>query len=402
MALRTCFTYKLSCSSHQTGMALIVVVFLISLAATAFLANTLNASTVKIERDKKTTKALAEAKAAIIGWSSRKTTLSQLGQLPCPEDTTLIGTANEGTALTSCTSVNPVIGRLPWRTLGLEDLRDGNGERLWYVISPGFRSTSTINSDTVGQLTVDGIANSAVAIIFSSGYPLNGQIRPIPTAATPPDITQYLDLSNSDGSYSFISTSLDANFNDKLMPISHDDFFRAIEKRVAGEALNCLKDYALNDYDSDGITGTYPWPNALDTALLPTYTETPGTLFGRFPDNPSGNWSGCLIPLGGTGWWTAWKELVFFALADGYKPGTPVPACGASCLTVSPISTLADKQVVVLVAGKSLPGQGQSRTNTPADKGTLSNYLENTNNLGGTSFIQQTMTSTFNDVVVYQ
>jgi hypothetical protein len=58
--------------------------------------------------------------------------------LPCPD----LGPP-EGVAAASCPGT--VRGRLPWRTLGLEPLRDAAGECLWYersasgarVISPG-------------------------------------------------------------------------------------------------------------------------------------------------------------------------------------------------------------------------------------------------------------------------
>ena len=54
---------------------------------------------------------------------------------------------------------------------------DANAEPLWYVVSPGWAlSNSTvpplqtfINSDSVGQLTVDGVANDSVALIIAPG-----------------------------------------------------------------------------------------------------------------------------------------------------------------------------------------------------------------------------------------
>jgi hypothetical protein len=32
----------------------------------------------------------------------------------------------------TCFYANQRMGRLPWKTLRLPDLRDGHGERLWY------------------------------------------------------------------------------------------------------------------------------------------------------------------------------------------------------------------------------------------------------------------------------
>lgn len=386
--------------NKQSGAALIIFFLVLILVGTTVLFSVLNSNSIKIERDKKTAAALAEAKTAIIGWAATQTTLTKLGQLPCPEDTTLIGLSTEGNAKNTCTL--PAIGRLPWRSLGLADLRDGNGDKLWYAISPGFRSTA-INSDTPAQLTVDGVAGSAVAVVFSPGSTLGGQTRPTPTSATPPDITQYLDLSNSDGDNTFVTSGAAASFNDRLLTISHSELFAVVEKRVANEVLKCLDVYASVPVAVPPPippVGAYPWPAKLDAAMPPTYVGTVNNFFGRVPDYPmGGNWSGaCSIPVGGTGWWLNWKEMVFFALADGYKPTIAIPGCGA-CLTVSPPSAAADKRVVVLVAAQKLAGQVRS---TSADKGTLTNYLEAPNNAGGVSFAQQNVTSTFNDVVVYR
>lgn len=371
----------------QQGMALIVLVFIIGLAVTAWLLYALNANQLKIERDKKTAAALAEAKAAIIGWSAKNGTP---GKLPCPENTASIGTVNEGQQQAACSNVNPTIGRLAWRTLGIGDIRDGYGERLWYVLSPGFQGAP--NSDTPAQLTVDGVAGSAVAIIFSAGPVLNGQVRPTPTAATPPDVTQYLDLTNNDGDNVFIASGALGNFNDQLLIVSHEDLFNVVERRVAGEALNCLEIFA------GGAGGTYPWPAQLDALAPVDYTGDIGASIGRLPDSPmGGNWSGaCAIPVGGGGWWLSWKEQVFFSIADEYKPTGAAVACG-SCLAVNPPSAAADKKVVVMVSGRTMTGQTRVSN---LDKGTLANYLEAPNS-GGVSFSQHPSTPTFNDVVVY-
>jgi hypothetical protein len=387
-----------SISPHtQYGSALIIFMLILLLAGTTALFSVLDDKGVKLERDKKTAAALAQAKIAVIAWAVKSATP---GQLPCPEDTSLIDTVNEGTAKASC--ILPAIGRLPWKSLGIGDLRDGSNEKLWYAISAGFR-TSPINSDTPAQLTVDGVAGSAVAIIFSPGSALGGQVRSIPTNASPPDVAQYLDLSNSDLDNTFVTLGAANSFNDRLLPISHKELFAVVEKRVANEVLRCLNSYASSPVAAPPPTppvGTYPWPAILNPALPPTYVGTVNTFFGRVPDSPmGGNWSGsCSIPIGGTGWWLSWKEMVFFAIADGYKPTITTPLCGA-CLTVSPPSVVADKRVTVLVSGKKLGMQVRS---SDSDKGTLTNYLEAPNDAGAVSFSQQKMTSTFNDIVVYR
>ena len=217
---------------QQRGALLILLVIALGILAATVFVGILSSSDIQNQRDKTTAAALAEAKVAVIGWSASRYSTSSIytpGQLPCPEDLSLIGTANEGTAKSSCTL--PATGRLPWKTLKTGDIRDGYGEKLWYAISSGFR-TSSINSTTLAQLTVDGVPNSAVAIIFSVGPPLAGQVRPVPTALTPPLTNQYLDGSNNDGDNQFVTQGSAATFNDKLLAITHHDLFSVVERRI--------------------------------------------------------------------------------------------------------------------------------------------------------------------------
>lgn len=137
----------------QRGMMLIMITFVVGLVATAYLLHAINPYALSAEREKVTSEALVEAKSALIGWSAKNSTP---GQLPCPEDLSLIATPNEGSAMASCNNLNQRVGRLPWRTLGVGDIRDGNGDKLWYVISDGFRN-APININTIAQLTVDAV-----------------------------------------------------------------------------------------------------------------------------------------------------------------------------------------------------------------------------------------------------
>lgn len=244
---------------NQKGLALIMLVFILAFVAIGYAINTLDSSGIQNARDKKTAVALAEAKTALIGWS-----VSGLpGQLPCPEDTAFIGTEDEGTASEDCTSVLPAVGRLPWRTLGLPDLRDGNGEQLWYVISPGFRDTP-INSTNIGQLNVNGVSNRAVALIISSGTILAGQNRPVPAAGSPPLVLNYLDLTNNNGDNDFSSLGPVDTFNDMLIVVTKTELFQVVERRilreVRGDDTQGLVafykknlEYPLADVDDDGV-----------------------------------------------------------------------------------------------------------------------------------------------------
>jgi hypothetical protein len=242
-------SYKFSLS-RQKGAALILMAAILALVFTAFIINSTTGVEYKAQRDLKTAKALDEAKQALLGWSSIQ---DNPGQLPCPEDTTLIGFATEGQAQSSCTL--PAIGRLPWRTLGLGDIRDGNNDKLWYVISSGFR-TPPINTNTMAQLNVNGVANAAVAIIFSVGSPLGTQNRPIPTSSSPPDISQYLDLINNTGSASFVSSGAANSFNDRLVLITKAELFSIVTKRVLREVKGDSSQGLVKFYTDNG---TYPY-----------------------------------------------------------------------------------------------------------------------------------------------
>lgn len=331
-------------SMKQQGAALVALIFMIGLVFMAYVLNTYRPLSIDAERNKQTAQALMEAKAALIGWSVKNNEAP--GRLPCPEDTSKIGTEQEGQAPGNCSL--PAIGRLPFKTLGVGDLRDGNKDRLWYVISDGFRDTP-INSETLAQLTVDGVTNNAVAIVFSPGTPIGTQQRTVPTSTTPPNVSDYLDLTNNDGDNIFVTSSSAADFNDRLQTISHQDLFLSVEKRVLRDVKSCLDIYAANSNNK------YPWATPVNTASS-TYTGAEGVTFGRIPVNITTtvtvlgipfsdsqmqtNWSaGCIFTStpAPTYWHNNhWQELIFYQLAYGYRPRLLMsPSCSGTCLSVT-------------------------------------------------------------------
>ncbi|GBL45437.1 hypothetical protein SFMTTN_1244 [Sulfuriferula multivorans] len=263
---------------QQRGALLILLVIALGVLAITLFVGMLSSSAIQNERDKKTAAALAEAKTALIGWSaSRSSNTSNYtpGQLPCPEDLSLIGSPNEGTAASSCTL--PAIGRLPWKTLKVGDIRDGYDEKLWYVISNGFRVPPINSGVSQAQLTVDGVPNSAVAIIFSPGPPLSGQVRPIPTATSPPLISNYLEGSNNDGDNQFVTQGPAGTFNDKLLAVTHHDLFSVVERRIANTIIGTtstpimgLRYYYANNLPSPAYPSS---PLDYDQLNFDTYTK---------------------------------------------------------------------------------------------------------------------------------
>lgn len=457
---------------------MILLILLVTGAVTLFV-HMANSNKLRIEQDKKTDAALAQAKEALIGFavkaaldncSSSSNNCPRPGDLPCPD------LDDDGKSELSCgngsgtTGQEKRIGRLPWITLGLPDLRDGDGERLWYAVSNNFKnntrtsctdpsSAACLNSDsagtisirqTNGQLILDASdSKGAVAVIFAPGRILRrqnaiadqdrsctnctatGQCTTSPASLTPKcNPLNYLDAGNGEDNANFTDGTIDgfisgnivdpaqpANLivNDKFLSITTGELIPLLEKRVAGEVLSCLAGYAAEN------GGRHPWAATLDGSAAPVYTDTDNALFGRIPDFPfdrtqtssattmSNDWplSGCAIVslpiLHQPNWWLNWKESVFYGLADAYKPASTgiFPICGA-CLDVyiTPTTPLKNKQVVVIVAGKTLAGQSRASSTNKADP---SNYLEGFNSDATAAVFQKgTVTSTFNDHLLFR
>jgi len=408
----------------------------------------------QIARDKLTAAALAQAKEALIGYAvsvDLSSSTRRPGDLPCPDIN------NNGITDTPCgnasgsTGQTLRIGRLPWKTLGISDLRDGSGERLWYAVSNNFKfSTRTsctsagqagcLNSDTVGSISVfspdgaqlndGGGSTGVVAVILAPGEILKRTDQPSPQDRSDTGINNpqnYLDTALGEDNANFTDGSSTNGFiqgrakdisnnvilNDQLLAITQDEIMRPIQKRVAGEVKNCLNDYALHN------NNRYPWATPI-TDLSHTYNDNSDTYFGRIPDDlshtksDSGNLMNdrweiiCNTHTAHTPspWWINWKEMVFYGLANAYKPVNPptTPPVCPTCIVVNPPSSTADKKIVVIVAGRALTTTTppQVRNNSNTDKQTLSNYLEDANKIGASPFIQGSASTSFNDIVVFQ
>jgi type II secretory pathway pseudopilin PulG len=294
----------------QQGAALMVFVVLLSLGGAFFLVRSLNkaSTTYAAERDQKTQQALQTAKAALLGYiasTAANTGNTTPGQFPCPEDTTKIGLTTEGEALTACTSATlPQIGRLPWKTLNLGDIRDGWGEKLWYVLSPGFR-VAPINSTTPYQLTASNTITTldgspVIALIISPGPAINGQSRPAPTSSSAPSHPNYLEGENatSPADRTFTSTGSINQFNDRVIAITANEAFDIIEPIVAQRIGNSVDANSLaysltsgaNSYFAEW--GTYPFAATFAnpaTAASTAFRGATGTYQGLVPASSPGN-----------------------------------------------------------------------------------------------------------------
>lgn len=229
---------SLPAKTTQHGAALLVMLVILVMGAMTFLVRSLSTSAQKTARQETTAQALAQAKEALIGRAAGNDNMP--GSLPCPD------TDNDGSAeLFIANDCPSYIGRLPWRTLRLPDLRDDSGERLWYVLSPNFRddnSARPLNSDTQGQLSIVGniTVSNVAAIVFAPDAPLCGKSH------NSNNVADYLEAGDGTStSYTLKSFSDDCNspYNDNLLAITASQIFQPVEKRVGSEIKQILNSY---------------------------------------------------------------------------------------------------------------------------------------------------------------
>jgi type II secretory pathway pseudopilin PulG len=422
------------------------------------------------ERDKVSLQAIAQAKAGLIAYAvavQPDTYAKRPGEMPCPD------LDNDGDAEITCFQANQRIGRLPWKTLKLPDLRDGHGERLWYALSGTFQrktfnqcptsgGPACLNSDTHGTITLrnsigsvvldgSGIDGGAIAVLMAAGPVTTrlGANRPqdrscngdadirkcertgvcsgSTTALCQP--SNYLELVDSsvlplrearnsmEDNAEFSDGARDNGFitgpardaqgnivvNDVIVPISYQDLMPLLEQRIAGEALKCLHDYAATG------TGRFPWAAPSNSDYGVPLSDRAGERWGRIPQTlnatrasngaMNATWpSDCPIAMDVSkkAWWANWKDQVFFAVARGLAPDAASPSCAGGCLSVGPSPSKADTHVVVVLAGRALPGQVRT-VGASAD-----NYLEPPNAAGGTQFERRSASTSVDDLVVFE
>ena len=339
-------------ANHQRGVALLVFLALVLMAASYALLKRLNASTVQVARQSDDRALLGEARSALLGYALASTT--RPGELPCPD--------SDGDGLSD--GAGPCagyVGRLPWQTLGLAELRDSAGEQLWYVLDAAFDSSAAINSDSLATLTLDGGATPMVAIVFAPGAALNGQGRSV---AQQQNVARYLEDDNADADVNFVSQSAN-DFNDLVLGIPQDTFLQAIERRVLQEWVSRLNDYySANNY--------YPHAAALNTTTCDS-SQTQGLL-------PQAIAAGCP----GEADWVARPDWPAWFWADGWNNQlwyAPAPACTQATPNCSgaPFVVLdgSDESGLLLSAGAArLPAQNRSPSDDVND---LLDSVENTN-----------------------
>jgi hypothetical protein len=315
---------------------------------------------------------LATAKEALIGYAASQST--QPGVLPCPD------TDNDGSADAPCAATGvTALGRLPWKTLGLPDLRDGAGECLWYAVSSNFKNSgvsgpAVVNSDSAGTLFVnDGAGNPlpspsspAAAIVFAPGKALAGQARTPPLG--PATIcggnnvaANYLEGNNAVAGTAYLFPNSSETANDRLQLVSTTDVMTVVEQRAAREILQLLAAYR-----SGSSCNCYPWADSNFNGSsnsgtryggIPLLTASPESWSSAAGTNPAGTWLGT----------NQWFRTIYYAVsqrdADGGSAGDPRFT----------VDTTTNVRVVILSTGPALAGDGRPSIN-------WANYVEDAEN----------------------
>lgn len=397
----------------QRGFAgILMVMMLAALAVSTMLVTFHRSDALATDNERKTTDELAEVKAALLGYAVRRggaTGTARPGELPCPD------TDGDGLENAPCPTAASLLGRIPWKTLGIPEPKDSSGETLWYTISSPFRdsvsnlaagSADRINSDTRGTLTVraaDGatiLTDNAVAVIIAPGAPIGTQNRSSTgaVACTLTGLTvarglcanNYFETAtgtNNAASTSgpFIAGGRSDSFNDRLAFITTSELIPLLEMRVGNELKALLQAYKANS-----PCNCYPWAD--NWAYSGGIADT-GQNRGRFPSLPAPyRWGEAGTTIPALPAWIAandWHNLFWYSVSRGQAqpPVSMCRTCSANPLTVFDSQTGVTTQVQALLFTPGTPLDGIARLLPPpgqsARTNTLSLYLQDAANNDG-------------------
>lgn len=313
----------------QRGLILLGILLMLILASGYFVFSRWNSGALFAQKNHNTLLALTQAKQALIGWSVNHPEWP--GLMPYPDrnqDDKYDGFA-DCYAKNVNFGYNFVIGQLPVLGNGVGydincqdsnkitavnsinlDIRDGNGDRLWYEVSQNLLydyygtgnfpiiNPNIVNNPNAKWLEVRNrngvlISNRVAVVIMSPGVPIGMQDR----SGSAPLANQFLDkITADDGNVyqnygypqpgvtavqTFIQDVSSNDFNDKLIYITIDELIEALQKRAAGEARKALLNYYNNQHFFPYAAGINSNTNAYQCVqgnlygLLPVISSTP-------------------------------------------------------------------------------------------------------------------------------
>ena len=303
---------------QRGGVAILLLLAVLALGGSYYLIANMNAMSAQRKAADQTQNAqvLKRAKQALIGYVVSRAQKGGVidpeqnpGALPCPEHPwhiilpdqegtagPAVGIASPGYGTANCSS----IGRFPWKTIGTEKLTDQSGEPLWYVVGPTWRKTSTgtnttINSNTVGDITLDG--QNVVALIIAPGQAMStqaygtscsarSQVRSVPSGATL-DPLDYLECFNS-ATLQFSTIAPGTSINDQVIAVTTADILPGLEaavaERIERDIAPALKSaYSGTKWNASSTQTTYPFAAPFDNPSTASYQGTAATTYGLLP-----------------------------------------------------------------------------------------------------------------------
>ncbi len=427
---------------QQKGVVLIALLTLIVLIFSALSLKQLNRAELKRLKLDKSHLVLAEAKQALIAYASENfaavncgTNCPRPGDLPCPD------LDNDGEAEGTCSTQQSRLGRLPWKTLGLNDLKDGDGESLWYAVSNRYKNNPRLlplNSNTTGSISLRNTSgqlindasnnNGLVALVIAPHASLSrsdGQ-QQSRTQANQLVASHYLEIAFGEDNASFTEDSADGFItgeivqndqlivNDLILPITSAQIQTVMQKRVLSEVMQAMLEFYCNGQMQVSTrqclanNDTFlPVPAAIGNTTCLTNADLSlndcvaddTQNFGRIPNampdpndpaTPVAIWEAVntqsILRGAQTNNWfqqNAWRELIFYA---------PAPACTDTTTngcevteqfltltnSLTPLAAASDLNKQLVLVSAGTRLNAQNRT-TLTDKSVLSNYVEGDN-----------------------
>lgn len=354
-------------SQRQKGAAVLALLAILMIVITASLIANVSLNRQGIKQQQNNAALLNRAKEALLGYALRQ---SPPGLLPCPDSD------GDGRANLSGVSCSVQRGFLPYRTLGLDELRDGSGARLWYAVELNYTReifALRLNSSLVSSMRLNTTEEIA-AIVLAPGPVVGNQQRNSNAVA------QYLEGINADGDSSTYALVKNDNSNDDLLGLNLRDYWTTIERRVlfsVGQLLTAYKNTVNCDQYPWAANSTAPYDShvGLEAGLVPTGVAT-----------AHGGAVGCPGTLNAPSWVEDhWVTELHYAFCG--------PA-GANCLSVGgDQATTADGLLVA--PGTALASQGRPSAS-------LGDYYEGDNNDSDQQFdyfAARNHSDVFNDVL---
>ncbi len=419
---------------EQRGAALMVMLVILVLGATALFVGELANRSASARRAVHSAAALARAKEALLGYALTSDTAAPgaVGLLPCPDIDPGGGFAEGIAHDTVCLArYRSVVGRFPWKTVGIAP-RDGTDDCLWYAVSGTWKlataaPTELINPDSNGQFRVFAAngttilagatpADRAVAVIIAPGAALTGQARN--TLATGAEqcggnytTGNYLDADGASGIDNaglvpagdaiddFINADASRDdLNDQVIFVTRAEIEDRLMRRadVAAKLRNlaqtvakCIADYGKRN-PGGAADRRLPWPAPVALAQYrsdTSYDDTPvGWLSGRVPDRVNDSnaltssavarvltdCSGITVPE-----WTAemlslWRNWKDHLFYSVAGSFRPDASPHSSCGTCLTVNGAGSWAAVVMFSGQRLRGLAQVRDEPPTDTDTRS------------------------------